>query len=169
MQGDVFLPHLRGCVAPQLQEESRAAFIGIRAYHRKEDFVRTGLEGLAHEFRAMLDGMESLLGTHTDKVVAIGGCVKNHLLMQLKADILGKEMEIPETEEAVALGAAILGGMAAGTYKNRKEAISSVYRVKQIISPNPQLSELYGELHTKVYARLYSSLRNINQEIGLIF
>lgn len=168
-RGMFFLPHLRGCVAPKLQEKSRAAFIGIRAYHRREDFLRAALEGLAHEFRVVLNSMELLLGISVGKVVTIGGSTKSHLLVQLKADISGKEMEIPETEEAVALGAALLGGIGAGIYENVEEAIRCVHRVKYRISPNQEMSQFYNELHTRVYAQLYSSLRNINEEIGSIF
>ncbi len=50
-----------------------------------------------------------------------GGATANDFLMQFQADILGVEVDRPETTETTALGAACLAGLATGFWKSKGE------------------------------------------------
>ncbi len=50
-----------------------------------------------------------------------GGATRNNFLMQFQADILGVEVDRPETTETTALGAACLAGLATGFWKSKGE------------------------------------------------
>ena len=60
--------------------------------------------------------------------MAIGGAVNNAFWMQNKADVVGRPIEVPELDEAVPLGAAILAGIGVGLYRDEQDAFERVYR-----------------------------------------
>ena len=52
-------------------------------------------------------------GTPVSTMYAIGGGTRNTLLMEIKASVFNEVIQVVDMEEAVALGAAMLGGVAA--------------------------------------------------------
>jgi len=101
--------------------------------------------------------------------VAIGRCSRDKFFVQVEADISGKIIEIPEAEEAVSLGAAVLGGISAGVYKDEKEAGGAVYRVKYVVKPDKDNTEFYDNLRLNIYSKLSSTLKDINNKINSFF
>lgn len=83
-----------------------------------------------------------------NKVVATGGIPKkNTLLMQIYADILQKEITVIENDQAPALGAAILGAVAANAYNSFPEAINQMASKEYITyKPNKENEQTYNEL-----------------------
>ncbi len=64
-----------------------------------------------------------------------GGPSENRFYNQLKSDLFGKEVEIPQNKEATVLGAALLGGVGGGVYRDYEEAHVNVYRIKEVFTP----------------------------------
>ena len=64
-----------------------------------------------------------------------GGAVKNNLLCQFQADILGMEVVRPTTAEMTALGAAHMAGLTCGFWKDLDE-IASHWKVDKVFEPN---------------------------------
>ena len=50
------------------------------------------------------------MGVPFDKLVVVGGAVRNKFWMQNKADMVGMTIEVPAVEDATPLGAAMLAG-----------------------------------------------------------
>lgn len=72
---------------------------------------------------------------------------KNTLLMQIYADILQKEIIVIENDQAPALGAAILGAVAAIAYNSFPEAINQMASKQSITyKPNKENEQTYNEL-----------------------
>ena len=90
--------------------------------------------------------------------MAIGGPTKNRLWMQGKADVTGIAVEVPDVEEAVPLGAAILAGIGTGVYRDEQDAFRHVYRTGTIYVPDAQAHARYCELYSR-YQSLYSALK----------
>jgi xylulokinase len=76
------------------------------------------------------------------------------------ASVLGLPLELTESEEGSAFGAALLGGVAAGVYTDVDEAVARCVRVVETVEPDPALLDVYGELHAR-YAALYPALRQV--------
>jgi xylulokinase len=87
------------------------------------------------------------------------------LWTQIKADVCGRRFVVPQVEESVALGAALLAGMGAGAFSNAEQAVASVRRTQQIFAPDADAVRDYDRWYTQVYLHLYSSLRDINRTI----
>jgi len=165
-KGIFFIPKLR---SSNIKEIMRAGFIGIRHFHQRNELIRACFEGMGFEFRNIVDDIESLTGININNIVAIGRCSRDKFFVQVEADISGKIIEIPEAEEAVSLGAAVLGGISAGVYKDEKEAGGAVYRVKYVVKPDKDNTEFYDNLRLNIYSKLSSTLKDINNKINSFF
>ncbi|OQY29303.1 MAG: ribulokinase [Anaerolineaceae bacterium 4572_5.2] len=92
-------------------------------------------------------------------IVAGGGLTKNEFLIQIYADITGREIAIAGEEQASALGAAILGAVAAGKkaggYDSVQEAVSKMTpSPKRVFHPNKKNALIYEQIYAE-YQRLY--------------
>jgi xylulokinase len=164
-QGVCFLPHLRIANPPFGDAPSRGAFVGLTGDVDQGTLYRAVLEGIAFEAKLCLDGLLSYAGlTDVDRIVAIGGSTRNDLLMRIKASVYGRPLTISETEEGVALGAAILAGLGAGVYRDMEDAGSTVVQKTRIVEPEHELMQAYTESFI-TYKHVYPSLKDLNARI----
>jgi xylulokinase len=75
--------------------------------------------------------------------------------------VTGLPIEVPEVEESTALGAAILGGIGVGLYRDEQDAFERVYRPGKSYYPNPQIAPKYAEWY-QIYKQIYPSLKPIS-------
>ncbi|NMB47177.1 MAG: hypothetical protein GX998_12335 [Firmicutes bacterium] len=160
-KGLMFVPHMRGAGPPNPDPHSRGAFVGIRDYHERKDFLRAILEGLSCEFALALRESEDALGLAVSKIQAIGGGTKNQLWMEIKAAMLDKPIEIPAVQESTLLGAALLGGLGAGVYRDAHEALSETYRVLHTYEPEQRLVRQYADIY-EAYCQIMPLVREIS-------
>jgi xylulokinase len=160
--GAMFLPHMSGSHCPIVDHRSRGAFVGLRNIATKGDMLRAIIEGLDYQFLQVLQGLDRGLGVRTDRIVAIGGAVHNRFWMQNKADVVGTAIEVPEIDEAVVLGAALLAGLGVGLYRDETDAYEQVYRPGEIYQPDPARHAQYQQRFA-TFAQLYSALRPIHE------
>lgn len=161
-RGVLFLPHLRGSSSPGRDAVSKGAFLGVRAHHGWEDFMQAVYEGVAFELR--LSVQQLLGGQRPRRIVSIGGGTLNPRWLQVKADVLGCEIEVPAVRECTALGAALLAGVGAGVYRDVLSAVEETFRVEQRVSPRPETAEIYQRLY-EAYCPLYGLLHTVNETL----
>jgi xylulokinase len=94
--------------------------------------------------------------------VAIGGAINNAFWLQNKADVVGKPIQVPNLEEAVVLGAAILAGIGVGVYRDEQDAYRQVHRPGRCYEPDAALHARYREWFA-TFERLYPSLKEIQR------
>jgi xylulokinase len=146
--GILFLPHLKGCITPVIDPDSRGSFWGLHIKTKREDLCRAVIEGLTYEFRFVLEQT----AMEVSSIVAIGGGAKNSCWMQCKADVLNTEIRTIEMDDTVTFGAALLGGQAAGTLGREH---SFRIKEKKTFRPDPIASRMYEEIYQKKYKLLY--------------
>jgi xylulokinase len=161
--GVFFLPHMAGSFCPVLDPASSGAFVGLRGIASRGDLFRAVVEGLNYQFLEIVRGFEKGLGVKNDRIVAIGGPTKNRLWMQGKADVTGLAVEVPDVDEAVPLGAALLAGIGTGVYRDEREAFERVWRPGAAYEPDPQAQARYAELYAR-YEALYPALKAFAQQ-----
>lgn len=164
--GLFWLPHLRGIVT---DIGSRGALVGIVESHKKSDVLRAIIEGICFEVRGIIENYESLLKFRADTIVVVGGTSQSDFWLQMRADITGRVIEIPDVVEATSLGAAILAGISVGIYKDHEEAAAQIYRIKKKFQPDPDRSEKYNYCYQKIYRKIYQSLKELNSTINQEF
>ena len=91
---------------------------------------------------------------------ACGGIAKkNEFLMQLYADVLGREIRVAKSAQTPALGSALLGAVAAGKelggYDRIEEAAREMGGVQErVYRPDAEAHAVYDELYRE-YERLH--------------
>lgn len=159
--GVFFLPYLMGERAPLWNDEARGVFFGLSRNHKREHMIRAVFESAGFTLRNILEEIEKT-GQEVKAIRFSGGLSRIHLIAQIKADILGKEIHIVDEYETTALGAYLLMGISTGLFKNLEDA-SSIVRVREIIFPNPENYEMYNKGH-KLFNNIYTNLRSCFSE-----
>lgn len=100
--------------------------IGWTLETRPEEIYRTLIEAIAFGTRRIIEIFEEN-HVSVDQIVAAGGISgKNPLMMQILADVTGKEIRIAGSEQASARGSAIYAAVACGIYPDIKHAAQSL-------------------------------------------
>jgi L-ribulokinase len=97
-------------------------------------------------------------GVPVERFVATGGLPHhNPLIVQVYADVLGAEIVVHPCKQGPALGAAILGAMAAGLFASPGLAI------KAMANPKPGAAECFrpNPAHQTAYDLLYAEYRRV--------
>jgi xylulokinase len=163
--GVVFLPHLANSPPPAPDEHSRGAFLGLTAAVTPPMLYRAVLEGLAMQSRMLLDGLTALSGVGPAEAIRlIGGVSRNRLFLSIKANVFAQPIVVVEEPEATALGAALLGGVAAGIYPTMDAAIGGLDRKTSVVEPDAT-AERYEQLRTTVFAPIHGRVRPINRSL----
>lgn len=119
--GIYFVPAFSGLYAPYWRDDARGVIAGLTRYVTRGHFARATLEATAYQTREVLDAMEADSGVKLQALKVDGGMVKNELLMQFQADVLGVPVIRPKVSETTALGAAYAAGLATGFWQNTDE------------------------------------------------
>jgi xylulokinase len=115
--------------------------------------TRAIMEGVVYSLRDSLEIMREL-EVPVDQVRATGGGAKSLLWRQLQADVYGVPIHRTTADEGPAHGAALLGGVAAGVYRDVGEACAVVRLREEVTEPDPERTRIYEE-HYEVYRSLY--------------
>ncbi len=163
-RGAMFLPHMSGSGCPVVDARSLGGFVGLSNFATRGDMVRAIVEGLDYQCLDIVRTMQEELNVPFEKLVVVGGAMRNRFWMQNKADMVGMRIEVPEVEDATPLGAAMLAGIGVGLYKNEEDAYRQVYRPGGVYEPDPRATARYAELFP-IYKQLYSALAPISHQL----
>lgn len=83
---------------------------------------------------------------------------KSKLWRKMLADIYAVPVKTLESSEGAALGAAILGGCAAGVYASVEEGCDRTVKVKDTTAPDMENHKKYMKVY-EIYNGLYSRLK----------
>lgn len=164
--GATFFPHLRLAGPPHLDPRSRGAFLGLTTDIDQAAMVRAVYEGIAYEARASIEPLVRFAGSETlPGITVIGGSARNELLLQIKASVMNRPHRIMHMHEATALGAALLGGLAAGIYRDAEDVRSTVELESTTIEPEPEAASFYEAFFQSVYLQIYDALKPLNHAV----
>jgi xylulokinase len=158
-EGLIFLPYLSGERTPHADPNARGAFVGLTLRHDRGGLVRAVLEGVAFGLRDSLDLIREL-GVEVRAARVSGGGARSRLWLEIVASALGVPLELTESEEGSAFGAALLGGVAAGAFEDVRDAVARCVRVADVVEPNLAWQDAYAELHDR-YRALYPAIRRL--------
>lgn len=120
-------------------------------YHAAPSFLNLSLDpqksSKAAMFRALeenaaivsmlnLEAIFKFTGVDTDTITFAGGASKGELWSQILADVTGRQVKIPNVNEATALGGAFAAGVATGEYSSIEEAATSLVQWKKSYEPD---------------------------------
>ena len=152
-EGLVFLPYLTGERSPHLDPQARGVFFGLTSRHDLSHMTRAVMEGVAFSLRDSLDVMREL-GSAPREIRATGGGSRSPFWRQLLADVFGRPILRTVVDEGPAYGAALLAGVAAGTFASVEEACATIEISQEVCEPDQKRTRLYDEYYA-AYRSLY--------------
>ena len=100
------------------------------------------IQAVAYGTRHIVDAMEEQ-GYRIRQINACGGGTKNTLWIQEHADACQRPIQLPREPEAVLLGSAILGAVAAGEFGSIPEAMQTMCQAGETVEPNPRTRDYH--------------------------
>lgn len=137
--------------------------LGLTLATKPEDIYRALVEATAYGTRIIIEAIEAG-GVPVEGIFACGGMAqKSPFVMQIYADITGREIRIAASRQASALGAAIYAAVAAGSerggYATAAEAGAHMARLLDTVyRPIPE--------NQKIYDALYAEYRTLHDYFG---
>lgn len=141
----LFLPHLNGTRLPDMNPHASGVFIGLRPEHTRGALARAAVEGVA---LALREGLEIAAELHIpiQRVRLAGGANRHPLWARIQSDVFGLPVELGTTEDASALGAALLAAVGLGLYPSLDAATAHLAAPSTTIQPDPTASARYAAL-----------------------
>ncbi len=161
-EGLILLPCLMGSVTPTWNAATRGVFLGFSLTHTRAHFARAVLEGSAYGLRDIVDRMKEI-GLAVEEIRAVGGGARSALWRQIKADVTGLPVSLPQTVETTALGAAILALNGSGLANTLDEACELCVRVIETRYPQAQNAAVYDQRY-QTYRAAYFALLPVFEE-----
>ena len=159
-EGLIFLPYLFGERAPIWDEKACGSFFGIREQHTADHFLRAAAEGICYALKQVLELLEQSI--NIQEIMVSGGFTKSFTWMQMLADVLGKTIVMQQSEDASALGAALIGMKELNMIKEFEEYFSNANA--QRVYADTRKHQRYSQLFP-VYKKLSLSLKDIMSEL----
>jgi xylulokinase len=159
-EGVIFIPALSGAMTPRWNGKARGVFHGLSMAHGMGHLARAVFEGCAFGLRDIVDRFAEL-GLGQDEIRVVGGGSKSDLLLQLKADVTGKPVRRVIHPEATALGATMIGAVAAGTFGSLDEAADALVRLEdEVYEPDRSVAAAYDDAY-RTYRALYDAVETL--------
>jgi D-ribulokinase len=112
------------------------------------------VQALAHGTRHILDALRAQ-GYRTTMILACGGDTKNPLFLREHADATGCRIVLPEEPEAVLLGSAMLGAVAASDRATLIDAMGAMSRAGKVVEPQGGAVRAYHDAKHAVFQRMH--------------
>jgi xylulokinase len=158
--GLLFLPWLYGERCPIADERLRAGFLNLGANHTRNDMIRAVYEGVACNFRLIMELTAQDHHLAPDPLRALGGGARGLPWIQIFAEVTGRTFEVvANPHHAGAAGAALLAAVGLGIYPS-VEAAGRVIPVEHVLAPTGAGRDAYERLYA-AFRQAYPALRRL--------
>jgi L-ribulokinase len=128
--------------------------VGMTLATRAHEIYRALIESTAFGARKIIDAFNGS-GVPVREFIAAGGLLKNALLMQCYADVIGQPISVIDSDQGPALGSALHAAVAAGVHADVYAAAQAMGKLRSNVyrpdaarhSAYDELYALYGSLH----------------------
>lgn len=156
-QGLTFLPYLQGERTPHRDASARGAFVGLTLAHTRAHLTRAVLEGITFGLRDSVTILREL-ELPLSRMLVTGGGAASPFLRQLQADVYGLPVQRVNREEGPGYGAALLGAVGVGAYRDVAAACKATVRRLPAERPRAATHRAFEEPYAR-FRSLYPVLR----------
>ncbi len=141
--------------------------LGQTLHTTQAEIYRALIEATAFGARMILERIAEY-GVPVERIVCAGGIAeKNVMLMQIYADVTGRELCVSGSSQTCALGAAVGAAVVAGKYPDFKSAQDAMTSLKDVVyKPNPVAQKVYDELFA-LYGKVHDAFGGVNAQADL--
>ena len=156
--GGVYLvPAFAGLGAPWWNPQAKAMICGMTLATETGHVCRAALEAIAYQVKDLIDLMTGQANIVLKELRVDGGPTRNNYLMQFQADMLNACINRSDIEEASAMGAVIMNGLARKIWKDMDEV------AKLRTSDNRIMPGMAPANREKLYAGWMDAIRTVNK------
>lgn len=157
--GLVALDWWNGNCSVLVDTDLTGVMLGMTLATKPEEMYRALIEATAYGTRMIVDTFEAA-GVPVRSLVASGGiAAKDPMMMQIYADVTGRELRLAGSTQTPALGSAIFAALAAGLYGTLQDAAAGMGNLSDTVyTPDPPA--------VKVYDALYREYRTLHDYFG---
>jgi len=156
------LPYFEITGPPGFVADASGAILGLKLGTTRGEILKSIMECttlyLAESVRAL-----SALGVTVEEFMATGGGARSDPWLQIKADVFGVPFVRAAVTEGAMLGAAMLAGMATGTFRDAAEAVARCVRRGRAFHPDPRRHAIYQE-KAEAFRKVFPLLREFLAE-----
>jgi xylulokinase len=156
--GLIFLPALTGAMAPEWIAEARGCFYGLTPAHSAPHLARALLEGLGFAMRDVITRLKAL-GARPKSLKLLAGGSRSRLSAQLRADISALPVFLPQHPHSSVIGAAMLAGVASGTFTDVRQAAAHLAPPSQCLTPNAATTLTLDSSYER-YRQLFAAVKS---------
>lgn len=127
-----------------LWEFSNGMMVGLESYQGRNELGRSVMESIGYAICRSIELFREN-GCEVEELRVSGGQGKNVIWNQIKANITGCSIVVPEVEDAELLGGACLASAALGRYSDFMEASEELVRIKKVFYPEEKERLIYKE------------------------
>lgn len=168
--GLVALDWLNGNRSVLMNAHLTGMVLGLTLDSRPEEVYRAWVEATAFGTRKIIESHVGA-GIPATELVVCGGLVRDPMIMQIYADVMGLPVKVAASSQAVALGAAIFGALAASPAGSEQESQADrsalLEEVIAKMTRPPIKVYLPDPAAGSVYDRLYAVYRHAHDHFGL--
>lgn len=155
--GVIFLPYMMGERSPLWHTHARGVFFGLSLATPRGALIRAILEGAAFALQHNLE-VARQAGVSLTQIRSVGGGTRSPLWNQIKADVLGLPILLPQASVGAPFGDAVLAGMGLGLYSDVRRSLREMIHIQAEYEPDWANHTMYQELY-QVFRSVYESLR----------
>ena len=157
--GGVYLvPAFAGLGAPWWNSEAKAIICGMTLGTEKAHVVRAALEAIAYQIKDLIDLMTGKANVALKELRVDGGPTKNKFLMQFQSDMLGATINRSDVEEASAMGAVVMNGLARSVWASLDE-VAALRTSDNRITPS-----MDSATREKLYGGWIEAVKTVNRK-----
>ncbi len=158
-EGVIFLPYMAGERSPIWNPNAKGVFYGLSYQHTRAHMARSVMEGTAYALKHNLE-VAAQAGARVARMHAMGGAANSRIWTQIKADVTGAPIDVPASDTATTLGAALLAGVGVGAYNGFESAVAGCISVARSHEPQRAVASIYEQGYY-TYRKLYEQLKPI--------
>ena len=148
----IYLPFIYGSNVNPLAQGS---FIGLQGWHGRNHVIRAIYEGICFSHRFHIEKLLKYLDPPEAARIA-GGGARSDEWGQMFADVLQMPIEVTESTELGALGAAICAAVGGGHYANIDEAIARMVKITKVFKPNEARKTAYDKKYQRYLKAIHA-------------
>ncbi|HEU5084256.1 MAG TPA: FGGY family carbohydrate kinase [Acidimicrobiales bacterium] len=162
--GVLFLPWLRGSMAPANDTNMRGGYVNMSLETGRNELVRATCEGVAHNLAWLLPHVEALTGDPIEELLFVGGAARSAGWAQVVADVLGRPVQVPDRPDfAIARATGLLALHRHGVFgRDQLAALAGSGRMHE---PDPAAHEVYVR-HQPQFEAVFDALRPISAALN---
>lgn len=136
---------------PIWDENAKGVYFGLDYTKDRSHIIRATMEGAAFALLHNIKTAEEA-GVMISYMTAMGGAANGEVWTQIKSDMIGKRIDVPSSDTATTLGAAILAGVGVGLYGSFDEAVKKTVIIRRTHKPDMKNYEIYSRYFTCIWS-----------------